>query len=185
EQGRDPGQLTDAEKEEIRQLLAEERADAAKQGTGPRPHLLKNTAEVELLTARLRYLCRLIVRDRKPYCPVNGMMALIPFGATDTDDDANQTAAICQQDLQTARRAFQVNCPVLALVCDLEAASGFKEFMERFPTEQRQRRLGQRLPLAPDLAENESATALVERSALRLGNQLFPPYLYRLFPLAA
>src|SRR5207247_385369 len=138
----------------IRMLLAEEKVEAAKQGAGPRMHLLKNAPEVELLTARLRYLCRLIVRDRKPYCPINGLMVLVPFGAMDTDDDANQTGTICQLDLQTARRAFQVNCPAFVLVCDLESAGGFKEFMERFPTEQRQRRLGQRLPLAPDLNEN-------------------------------
>jgi hypothetical protein len=185
DQGRDPSQLTDVEKEEIRVLLAEERADAVRQGTVPRVHLLKNAAEVEVLTARLRYLCRLIVRDRKPYCPINGIMLLVPFAAMDTDDDANQTGAICQQDLATARRAFQVNCPVFALVTDLESASGFKEFMDRFPSEQRQRRLGQRLPLAPDLAEGETVTALVDKSAAWLCNQLFPTYIYRLFRVEA
>src|SRR5262249_54497214 len=146
-----------------------------------RPNLLKNAQEVEWLTARLRYLCRLIVRDRKPYCPLNGLLLLVPFGGTDTEEDASQTGAICQYDLTTVRKAFQVSCPTFALVCDLETANGFREFMERFPMDQRQRRLGQRLPLAPDLHEGETVTALVDRGSQWVCNTLFPTYIYRLF----
>ena len=50
-----------------------------------RPLLLKNTDEVELLSSRLKYLCRLIVRDRQPYCPANGILLLIPLAATDSE----------------------------------------------------------------------------------------------------
>jgi hypothetical protein len=181
EMGRDPGQLTDAEKEEIRALLAEEKAEEAQRQKGPRPNLLKNAQEVEWLTARLRYLCRLIVRDRKPYCPLNGILLLVPFGATDTEEDASQSGAVCQHDLATVRKGFQVSCPTFALVCDLETAAGFREFMERFPMDQRQRRLGQRLPLAPDLHEGETVSALVDRGSQWVCNTLFPTYIYRLF----
>jgi hypothetical protein len=108
---------------------------------------------------------------------------LFPFAGTDTDEDANQTGAIAQQDLATVRRGFQVSCPTFALVCDLETAPGFREFMERFPLDQRQRRLGQRLPLAPDLHEGETLTALVDRGSQWVCNTLFPTYIYRLFRL--
>lgn len=181
-QGRDHTQLTDAEREEIRGLLAQEKSEQAQERVRKaRPHLLKNANEVELLTARLRYLCKLIARDRKPFCPVNGLLVLVPFAALDSDDDANQTGLIYQQDVATVRKSLQVNCPMFALVCDLETASGFREFMERFPTEQRQRRLGQRLPLAPDLAEGETFASVVDRGAQWVCNILFPTYVYRLF----
>jgi hypothetical protein len=183
EQGRDPSMLTDQEKEEIRLLLAEEAAEAARKTKGPRPNLLKNGPEVDLQSARLRCLCRMIVRDRRPYCPVNGVLLLVPFAGTDSDEDANQTGAICQLDLANARQALRVNCPRFALVCDLETAPGFREFIERFPGDQRQRRLGQRLPLAPDLGQGETVPAVVERGAQWVCTSIFPTYVYKLFRL--
>src|SRR5262249_46803739 len=153
-------ELTEAEKQEIRVLIAQEEQEHAQKTQKPRPLLLKYTEEVKRLTARLKHLCRLIVRDRHPYCPVNGILLLLPFGATDRKEDADQIGAICQQDLAALRQALQVHCPVIALVCDLEIAAGFREFIERFPAEQRQRRVGQRFPLAPDLAEGESLIEL-------------------------
>jgi hypothetical protein len=185
EQGRDHTQLSDTEKEEIRRLLAEEASEAAQKARGPRPNLLKNGPEVDELSARLRCLCRLIVRDRKPYCPVNGVLLLVPFAGTDSDDDANQTGALCQLDLANARQALHVNCPRFALVCDLETSPGFREFVERFPGDQRQRRLGQRLPLAPDLNDAETVAGLAERGAQWVCSTVFPSYVYKLFRLEA
>jgi len=83
-------------------------------GTRPRrrrPALLKDAAEVERLTARLKHLCRLIARDRRPHCPLNGILLVVPFAATAADEDANQTGAICRADLAAAREVLQVHCP--------------------------------------------------------------------------
>src|SRR5262249_25877531 len=61
----------------------------------PLPPLIHDVAEVARLTARLRSLCRLVVRDRRPLCPINGVLVLVPYAATAADDDASQAAAIC------------------------------------------------------------------------------------------
>lgn len=181
EMGRDPENLTDAEKMEIRQLLAEEKAeDKARK---PRPHLLRNKAEVDWLSARLRYLCRIILRDRQPYCPVNGVMVLLSYNGTDTEEDASQTGAICQHDLAAVRRTLQVNCPVFTMFCDVEAAVGFPEFIERFPNDQKARRLGLRFPLVPDLPEGETTQDLIERGSEWIAGSLLPTWVYKLFKL--
>jgi hypothetical protein len=58
-----------------------------------------------------------------------------------------------QRDLTAARDALQLRYPTYALVCDLEAARGFNEFRRSFtPDTLKKGRIGQRLPLVPDLA---------------------------------
>jgi hypothetical protein len=181
EQGRKPDQLSEAEKEEIRLLIAQEEQEHAQKSVKPRPLLLKHTEEVTRLKARLQHLCRLLARDRHPYCPINGLMVLISFAATDRNEDADQTGALLQQDLTIIRETLQVHCPVITLVCDLETVPGFREFIDRFPSEQRQRRVGQRFPLAPDLAEGESLTEWINRSVQWICSGLFPTWIYKLF----
>src|SRR5437867_4013127 len=142
EQGRDPSDLTEEEKREIRALVGQEEAQRGGRKTGPRPQILKNAPEVEKYSARLRHICRLIVRDRRPFCPANGILFLVPFAGADTDEDANQTGGAIHQDLVNIRDVLRVHIPVFAMICDLEKANGFKEFLERFPADQRQRRVG-------------------------------------------
>jgi hypothetical protein len=145
-----------------------------------RPSLLKDTLETARLTARLTHLCRLIVRDRRPYCPVNGLLVIVPLAAADTDEDATQTAQILQLDLAAARKAFQVHCPRIAMVADLETASGFREFFARFPEQQRQRRTGQRFPLVPSV-EPAALPAMVENGVQWICHTMFPTWVYKFF----
>jgi hypothetical protein len=160
---------TAAEKKRIRQLSGI-----------PRPSLLKNPAETEHHLARLRHLCRLIVRDRRPYCPLNGILLLVPLAATDTEEDGNQTALIIQQDLSTIRKTFQVHCPLISMLCDLETLPGFREFFERFPDKQRQRRVGQRFPLVPAL-EPTAVPGMIENGVQWICQTLFPTWVYKFF----
>jgi hypothetical protein len=180
EQGRDPQHLTEEENQEIKTILAAAAAEEAQRHGKSRQSILKNAAEVEQLTARLRHLCRLIVRDRRPYCPVNGIMVIAPAAATDTDDDANQTGTLVQKDLNAARDVLQVYCPILMLVGDLEMVPGFAEFIQRFPEAQRQRRVGQRFPYLPDLEPAELEKKL-DDVGLWIGHALVPSWVYRLF----
>jgi hypothetical protein len=166
EQGREP---TPAEKQRMRILSRK-----------PRPALLKNQEEVDRLTARLNHLCRLIVRDRRPYCPVNGVMVLVNFAASETEDDASQTGQIAQQDLQIVRKTFQVNCPVFFAICDLETAPGFQEFFDRFPEKQRHRRVGQRFPLVPNIPAEQLPEKL-EGAVEWVCQTLFPTWVYKFF----
>jgi hypothetical protein len=165
-------------KREGRELTEEERNMIYKKERKGRPSLLKDQAKVEQTAARLQHLCRLIVRDRKPYCPLNGMVVLIPWAATETDDDAQQTGTICQRDIALARQVFQLHYPILALVCDLEKAPGFRDFVERFPQERLKQRLGQRFPLVPDIPAAAVAEK-IELGASWICQNLFPSWIYK------
>lgn len=105
--------------------------------------------ERERQAARLRHVCKLIARDRYPTCPTNGILVLLPFAGTDTEADAMDTANACGGDLKTARTALGLHCPVLALICDMEAAPGFAQFVAEFDPPKRMKRMGQGFPLVP------------------------------------
>jgi len=160
--------------------------DAAVQSrTGPKvkkPHhsVLNNASEAERLSARLRHLCQLIARDRRPRCPVNGILLLLPIHSTDTDADANQAGLVCQRDLATVAETFRVRCPLMTLVCDVEKLGGFAEFLERFPAKQRHNRLGQSHPWIADVGRGElSQTIDAEVGWICQG--LLAHWIYKLF----
>lgn len=145
------------------------------------PDLLSNTMEVERLTARLIHLCRLIVRDRQPYCPINGLLILAPLGATDSELEAQQSAELCFRDLRTIRRVLKVQCPMFALWCDLETLPGFRDFIHRQSPSSRSRRIGQRFPLAsPDL-RGETYISRLDSSIDWLCNHMVRDLTYNLF----
>jgi hypothetical protein len=148
EEGRN---LTRAERRQVRTLMRNK--DRTHQA------LVHKADEAARHGARFEAFCRLLVRDRWPYCPVNGILLLVPFAATDTDQDAVDTGSTCRHDLAIARRVLQVSCPTLAVVCDLETAPGFDEFLERFPDRQRLQRVGQRAPLFPLLGGGNGRSA--------------------------
>jgi hypothetical protein len=181
EQGRGPEQLTDSEKQQIRMLVAEEEKEHVAKARKAQASLVKNTAEVERSTRRLEHICRLIARDRRPYCPLNGLMALVPYASGDSDEFANQSAEMVQRDIATTRRVFKVQCPTFALLSDLETAPGFREFIDRFPEGQKQRRVGQRFPLVPDLPDGETAASMVDRGVGWICQSLFPNWVYKMF----
>lgn len=182
-QGRGPEDLTEEEHRRIKYLVDREKEEQlAKKGGRPRSSSLRNPAEIDRLKARLKHLCRLIVRERQPFCPLNGILLTIPASATETDEDAKQTALFCQQDLKAARETLEVYCPLFALVCDLNTLPGFGEFIKRFPKEQRQRRVGQRFPLIPDL-ETTQLEPKLEAVINWISNALIPSWVYRLFRL--
>src|SRR5262249_31811118 len=123
-----------------------------------------------------------VVRDRRPYCPLNGILLLIPFAAADRDEDATSTATVCEHDLASVRSALQVNCPVFVTICDVETAPGFREFVERFPADQRARRLGRRFPLTLDVTRGELLTK-IESLAEWISDSMTPTWVYKLFRL--
>ncbi len=83
-------------------------------------------------TSRFRYLCQLLTKSRRPYCPINGLLVLVPLAAALNADEAGQVAELAGADLRALHQELQIDCPVFAFVCDLEKAPGFREFIERF-----------------------------------------------------
>jgi hypothetical protein len=176
-------QLTAAEKRQIRSLSRKDRGY---------PAPVRNPEDKERITARFEHFCRLLVRDRWPYCPVNGVLVLVPDAATDSDQDAADTGGTVRHDLAVARRVLQVNCPVLTLVCDLETGHGFEAFVGRFNEKERKQRVGQRFPLVPDLSgrsgrgghDPEEARARVLESLARwVCGGVVPGWVYKNFEM--
>ncbi len=162
-------------------LLADEPTGASLRLRKNRVPLLKNTDEVLRLTARLQHLCHLITRSRQPYCPINGVLAILPLASTANIEDASQTGAVCQHDLATLRASLQVHAPLLVVLADMEQVPGFCELLEQFPeAKQRQYVLGQPFPLMPDLDQPE-VPRMIGRGVSWLFETLFPANVYKLF----
>ncbi len=174
-QGRGPNDLTQEEKDEIARLEKKDK---------PRRTALLNTDEARTIAARFEHVCRLIVRDRRPYCPVNGILILLPFAGAEGDEEATQTGDAARSDLATARGIFLVHGPSLALVCDLEMARGFGEFVSHFSEKQRQQRLGQRFPHVPD-ARPEALPQILDDMAGWVCHSVFPNWVYKYFRVEA
>ncbi len=147
-----------------------------------RSSFLKNLPQVRWLTTRLHNLCRLILNTRQPYTPINGILILVPYLSTLDDESASQAATACRYDMTSVFRAFRVQCPVFALVCNMEQSEGFRQFVGRLPTPEKISRLGQKFPLCPDLDEREVAE-MVEQGMGWLSDALLPSLVYNLFRL--
>ncbi|MCA1685939.1 MAG: type VI secretion system protein [Planctomycetia bacterium] len=173
----DAGEATDLEGATA-VMVADDEEELPTAPGRPRSLLLKEAEEVERLGARLRYLCHRIARDRRPFCPINGILLLIPYACTGGDAEAKEAGSLCQRDLEAVREAFQVECPVFALVCDLERVPGFDEFLKFFPEGQRRRLLGQQLPLSPDL-DAAGRAKMTEKGVQWVGDVLFPRLVYK------
>jgi hypothetical protein len=139
----------------------------------------RRVEDPDIHLARLRHLCRLIIRDRLGFCPINGVLVMLPIGV-DTRADLADLADACRKDLATAFDAFRMRCPVLALVCGLEQVEGFSELIERLPAEQVRKRMGQRFPLVPDLTAGEVPEKVQDAVEVVSGN-LFPSMIYTMF----
>jgi hypothetical protein len=141
--------------------------------------LIKDLGEIQSIQARLEHLCRLIATSREPYCPLNGVAVLIPYGAAANDRLANQVAALGQRDLEIVQQTLRVRCPLVTIVCDLQEAPGCKEMLQLFPERQRHRRLGVRFPL---MCNDPSADVpqTIDNGMRWICRDLLPPLVYRL-----
>jgi type VI protein secretion system component VasK len=143
------------------------------------PALLNRTEETEKYQRRLRYLMRCINRDRAPYCPLNGVILLLPFAALANDEDVSQIASVCQADLRVLRESARTRCPVFLLVADLETAPGYPALRECLDLDRRLRLFGQDLPLIPDLKPEELPGMIA--GSLRHFTQALTHWIFRLF----
>jgi hypothetical protein len=171
-QGRGPNELTPEEARELESL-----EEGGGSGTGAtdraRPLLHRSNTDVERCQARLQHLCRLLVRDRRPYCPVNGVLVLLPLASTDSDELSGEIAACVQEDLATVRSELRVNTPIFSVMCDLDRVPGYDELTARLPKPALSQRMGQRFPFAPEIA-TEEIPSRIESSIRHIGDSFFP-----------
>jgi hypothetical protein len=111
----------------------------------PRPvskSLELNREHVELERRRLAYLCRLLERNRRPLCPVNGVMTLVPVRLVNIDSSEGAwTKEAVRNDLDGLIQGLKLRFPVVTLVTGLEEEKGFDELIRRVG---RDRAVGQR-----------------------------------------
>lgn len=134
------------------------------------------------LTRRLKYLCRLIREERRPWCPINGTVVLVPWEATESDESVRLSSNVLHRELGAVRESLQMRYPTYAVVCDLETARGFDEFRTGFPSEVLKQRIGQRLPLAPDV-DPDKVPALIAKAAEWIGLCVLPAWILRFLRL--
>jgi hypothetical protein len=162
-------------------LLLSEPPTATPRPAVRRTPLLRDPQVVDLQSRRLRHVCRLLVRDRRPYCPVNGILILLPLAATASAEDASETAAVLRHDLDLASQALQLDCPRFAVLCDVERIPGFAVLASHF----REGRaapswlLGQHFPLAPDVPAVQ-VPAVIESGLTFITDTMLPLVIGRL-----
>ncbi|QEG40596.1 type VI secretion protein IcmF/TssM N-terminal domain-containing protein [Roseimaritima ulvae] len=143
------------------------------------PILRLDTDRATELLERLRTLCFALAAVRQPYCPVNGVLILVPLDATDNIETADHVGMRIERDLQTIAEATQSSVSSQVVFCDLEHSPGSQAFLERFPASQRDRRLGTVLP-APPTSEPDAGPAGIDRAVRWICTELFSPLGYRL-----
>nr|WP_143548047.1 type VI secretion protein IcmF/TssM N-terminal domain-containing protein [Rhodopirellula sp. SM50] len=97
---------------------------------------------------RLRYVCKLLKRARRPMCGINGAVTLIPFELSRVGP--LQLSAIAQSarsDIETIQQTMGVRSPVTAVIVGLEQDKGFTELVRRLQSGLLSRRLGGRFDL--------------------------------------
>ncbi|WP_417734520.1 type VI secretion protein IcmF/TssM N-terminal domain-containing protein [Rosistilla oblonga] len=139
---------------------------------------LEQSEALELLE-RLDGLCREIAEVRQPFCPINGVVLMLPLDAADCIETADHVGMRIERDLNTIAAATQSSVSAQVIFCDLELCDGGQALLDRFPETQRHRRLGAILP-APPASEPDAGPASVDRAVRWICDELFPPLAYRL-----
>jgi hypothetical protein len=88
-------------------------------------------AQLDEESARLGYIAELVRRLRQPFCPLNGIMTLLPFALLEDTLSAKELPTCIRHDLNTLRDVTRLTCPVTALVTGMESEAGFAELMRR------------------------------------------------------
>lgn len=178
DENRDP---TPEERRQINILMGASGGEAAPPTPSWQMEVLTHQQQMEM-TARLRHLCRLIARERRPLCPINGVVLLIPWEAARSKETADLFAAFCRADLLAAHDALQLDFAALALICDMERAAGFNEFLKLAPPGKiREQRMGQRLPLLHDLSGEDLARKLEDLGRFLCRDSMLVKMLMRMF----
>lgn len=138
-----------------------------------------DATEAEQLLERLETVCREIVAMREPYCPINGVIVMISLPACDTTDSSDHVGMRLERDLKTIAKTTDTHLSVQVIFSDLELCEGSQPFLDRFPENQRHRRLGAVIPASPS-SEPESALTSIDQAVQWICDELFPPLGYRL-----
>jgi hypothetical protein len=134
--------------------------------------------QTELEKQRLAYLCQLVCRARQPFCPINGLMTLLPYQVIQrdkTEDSEVQRSA--QTDLDTISSSFLLRFPVWPVVTGMENEPGFLELAQRVgPDRAKLQRFGKGIKRVWEPATPEQLGALCTHAS-----GAFEDFAYELF----
>jgi type IV secretory pathway VirB3-like protein len=108
--------------------------DAGGKGVGKKRLSPLNSMESQLGVRRMQFLCRLILKARKPYIGINGMLQAVPFSWAASTQYAGSLVPSVKDDLITVHNTLQLQFPVVFAVTELDSISGLREFLKRADT---------------------------------------------------
>ncbi|TWT42820.1 hypothetical protein KOR42_46240 [Thalassoglobus neptunius] len=120
---------------------------AERKGYGKKQVAPIDTVESEVAQRRMDFFCELINESRFPYCPINGLLQVIPISWTTSTDQARKLAPAVRIDLETIHESLHLQFPVTVAFSELDSLPGLKEYMirvERIQPGIRQSRAGSR-----------------------------------------
>jgi hypothetical protein len=130
---------------------------------------------------RLVYVCKLLAAARRPLCPANGVIWLLPFRSTDSPVSASATAAACRADLDALETGLQLDCPMAAVFTDAQDLQGFRDLVSGLPPGVRTERLfGRSFPLVPNVPP-DARHGMILSGLEWVAGKLVPALLYQRF----
>lgn len=137
-------------------------------------------AETELASRRLEYLCGLISEARGEFCPINGMLLVMPiaWAGLPAGADADRIVNTAHLDLETALRSFGLAFPTTVAMTGFERTSGLRQFVERgmkLNSKFLDSRAGSKFPLGAGIDQHSA------KWAIDAGLQWFRDWCYSLF----
>ncbi len=96
------------------------------------PQLIGPTRErTDLEQRRLTFLCRLANEQRRPFCPINGVLLLLPINLILLDDNGTFIRNAVRSDTSILLQRFGLRFPIIPLVTGWEDDVGFQELRRR------------------------------------------------------
>jgi len=113
--------------------------------------------EIEFAAKRLEYVCDLLLQERHPYCPINGMVQASPLAWSEHDRAASELSPIAVHDLRKVHDRLGLQFPVAFLFTGLDQVAGLPGFIRRcgeLDPRFGASRAGSRFPAGAELSED-------------------------------
>lgn len=139
--------------------------------------VLLDKADQTRQTERLGHVCSLLERVRDPFCTLNGVLVVTPFGLLRRgSEQVRHLAQATRQDLRTIQKRAHMRCPVISLIGGMEHEAGFGELVRRVGTGPAlEQRIGMRFePWNP--ATRERLEALAVHACDRIEGNVYDLY---------
>ena len=113
--------------------------------------------EIEFAGKRLEYVCDLLMQERDPYCPINGMIQSSPLAWSEHDRAASELSPISVHDLRKVHDCLGLQFPVAFLFTGLDQVAGLPGFIRRcgeLDPRFSASRAGSRFPAGAEISED-------------------------------